>query len=305
MGQLKSGDTYLNGSLDYLLVSGGKMLRPAFLLIGSRFGKKSLMQSEDLIQLATAIETLHIATLVHDDIVDDAKFRRDRESIQHKYSKEYAVYMGDYLLSQCFVMLSGINVPRELTVEIARGVSKICIGEIRQHTKRYDPSITPGDYLRIASGKTALLFAIALSGGAYMAKADEKTRKLLGKIGYQIGMAFQMIDDIFDYTGDEKKVGKDLKSDLIRGNYALPVIFALEGESCLRESILDGLQGPRDEGRLKDLIEAVKNSGGIEKTRNLALKYHRRAEALIEKLPDNEGREMLKAVLPRLLERLH
>lgn len=302
---LKSGDQYLNGSLDYLLMSGGKMLRPAFLLIGSRFGKKAGQKDAGLIQLATAIETLHIATLVHDDIIDNAQFRRDQESIQHRYSKEYAVYMGDYLLSQCFMMLAELDLPKELAVRMSKVVSKICVGEIRQHTLRYNVDISPTQYIRIASGKTAALFAMALSAGAIVSKAKRETISQLARVGYEIGMAFQLIDDLLDYTGDQGRVGKDLRADLLRGYYSMPVIFALKAKSPQQQHfkalLTEGL-GPED---LDDLMEWIHETGGIQRTRELAMKYHGRAEAMIDKLPDSSGRALLKDMLPKLIERLH
>jgi heptaprenyl diphosphate synthase len=301
---LRSGDQYLNGSLDYLMMSGGKMLRPAFLLIGSRFNKISSKRENDLIKLATAMETLHIATLIHDDIIDEAKLRRDQESIQYKYSKEYAVYMGDYLLSQCFLMLSELNIPRELAVRLAKVVSKICMGEIKQYTKRYDVNITPMEYIRIASGKTAALFAVSLTAGGYMSKVSKDTLKLLGRIGYEIGMAFQLVDDLLDYTGDEEKVGKDLRSDLIRGYYSMPVIFALRDTSSNQSEIRKKLEEGLASEDIPELIDWIRATGGIEKTRELAIKYHQRAETLIEKLPDNEGKNILREMLPKLLERM-
>ena len=302
---LRSGDQYLNGSLDYLMMSGGKMLRPAFLLIGSRFGDQGEIEEKDLIQLATAIETLHVATLIHDDIIDEAKLRRDQESIQYKYSKEYAVYMGDYLLSQCFLMLSELNIPRELAVKLAKTVSSICLGEIKQHVKRYDVAITPMEYIRIASGKTAALFAAALVAGGYVTKAGKGDLYLLNKIGYEIGMAFQLIDDLLDYTGDQDKVGKDLRADLLRGYYSMPVIFALRNARSQNSEIKVKLEKGIVSEDIPDLIEWIRESGGIEKTRALALKYHRRAESLIEKLPENDGKDILRNMLPKLIERIH
>lgn len=301
---LKCGNDYLNESLDYLLLSGGKMLRPAFLLIGSRFGKQYRKKEEELIDLATAIETLHVATLLHDDVIDEAEMRRGQESIQSKYSKEYAIYMGDYLLSRCFLLLTELQIPKELAIRLAKVVSRICIGEIGQHSNRFNLDMTPMGYLRIISGKTAALFAIGLSAGSYLTKTDEVVIKRLAHAGYQLGMAFQIVDDLLDFTGDEAKVGKDLRADILRGYYCMPVIFALRDESPYQNQIREIFKSGIGKNNVSDVITLIKKSGAINKTKSLALRYHKRAEKVIKRLPENEAREILLNIIPKLMERI-
>jgi len=142
--------------------------------------------------------------------------------------------MEDFLLSQSFLMIANLNVNKEVGIRLAKAISQICIGEMKQHKWRYNTAITPMSYLRIASGKTAALFSISLSSGALHGKADKSTVHLLGRIGYYLGMAFQLIDDLLDYVGDEQVVGKDLRADLVKGFYSLPVIYALNGKNGLR-----------------------------------------------------------------------
>lgn len=299
--EIRIGDRYLNGSLDYVKATTGKMLRPMLLLAGASFGKKKL--SKRVIDLAAAVETLHIATLVHDDIIDEAKLRRGQQSIQAKYSKEYAVYMGDFLLSRCFLMLSQLDIERELAVKIAKAVNQICLGEMKQNKWRYDMEITPLDYLKIISGKTAALFSLSLSSGAYHTKAKFETVKLLAKIGFKIGMAFQLIDDVLDYEGDANLVGKEVKSDIIRGYYSLPLIFALRTEKKEKiKSILN--DNEIDDIKINHLIKAIIESSGIHKTKELAKRYTDDALRLIKKLPDCDGKEVLEEMIPKLLYRV-
>ncbi|QEN03516.1 polyprenyl synthetase family protein [Thiospirochaeta perfilievii] len=301
---LKSGNNYFNESLDYLLEDGGKMLRPILLLIGSRFGKLYKKKGDDLVDIATAIETLHVATLLHDDVIDEAKLRRGKESIQSKYSKEYAIYMGDYLLSKCFLLLTELNVPKELAIALAKVVSRICIGEILQFKNRYNMNTSLFGYLRVVSGKTAALFAISLSAGSYITKADDKTIKRLAHAGYQLGMAFQIVDDLLDFIGDEEEVGKDLRSDILKGYYCLPVIFALNDESEYKDSIREIFSCGIDENNIQQVILLIKKSGAIEKCRNLAIRYHDRALQVINRLPKNSGYDLLMELLPRLIDRV-
>lgn len=302
--QTKSGDAYLNGSLDYLLASGGKMLRPLLLLIGSRMGRISPKKDQDLINIATAIETMHLATLVHDDIIDQAKIRRGQPSIQAKFGPAYAVYMGDYLLSQCFLMLTNLNLKQDHAIKLAKVVQQICIGDMKQYKKRYDLSLSPLQYIKIVSGKTAALISTALSSGAYFAKSKEDHVKLLGRIGYEIGMTFQLVDDLLDYEGDPTIVGKDLQADILRGYYSMPVIYALQSPPEFSAPLQDLLSADVTEDSLKEILHLIRKSGSIDMTKNLAIRYNDRADNLIQQLPDGETKSLLLELVPHLLNRI-
>ncbi|VDN49015.1 Heptaprenyl diphosphate synthase [Petrocella atlantisensis] len=302
--QTASGDAVLDGSLDYLMATGGKMLRPTFLLIGSRMGKSYMERESEIIKLATAIETIHLATLIHDDIIDEATMRRGRASIQGKYGQSYAVYMGDYLLSQCFLMLTNLNLEKSLAINLAKVVTRICLGDMKQNQLRYDVKITPYKYIKMVSGKTAALFSVAMSSGAYYAGADEKDVKILSRIGYEIGMAFQLVDDLLDFEGDIATVGKEVQVDVRRGYYSMPIIFALQNDNPYSERLKLLLGQDMDDDSIEEMFEIVRLSGGIEQTRSLANKYHMRAMALLEKLPIGETRTMLENMIPPLLSRM-
>lgn len=292
----KTSERYLDESIDYMLSTGGKMLRPAFVLIGATFSERTV--DEKIINVATAIETLHMATLVHDDIIDDSSLRRGKPSMQSKYSKEYAVYMGDYLLTQVFLMLSKYEYSRKHLHKIAEGVSKLCIGEMLQHQLRYKTDVRTRDYLKVISGKTAGLFAISLAIGAYASDVDEKTCKTLGRIGYNIGMAFQILDDLLDYTGNSEIVGKDLKADLYNGYFTLPVIYALKDDEAGKlEEMLSNTE------TFDAVFQMIKTSSGLKKAKKLADKYTQRAIKQIALLPSNEGKAILEALVPMLLKR--
>ena len=299
----KNGDQYLNGSLDYLQKSGGKMLRPTLLLLGSRFGKKNKV--DEIIKLATAIETIHLATLIHDDIIDEAQYRRGQLSIQGKYGQSYAVYMGDYLLSQCFLLLTHLDLEKELAIRLAKTVTKICVGDMKQNQMRYDTSITPFSYIKMVSGKTAALIAVGLSSGAYQAKANKDTVKLLGRIGYELGMAFQLMDDLLDYEGDLRSVGKDVQMDIIRGYYSMPVIFALQkkNEDSIRLKSL--LESEEVEGSMDEIYGLIRQLGGVEATKAMAVRYHERAMSLMDQLPENDNKTTLYKLIEVLMKRMY
>lgn len=302
---LKCGNHYLDESVDYLLLSGGKMLRPLLLLIGSKFGKLYSKKESDIISLSTAIETLHVATLLHDDVIDEAKLRRGQESIQSKYSKEYAIYMGDYLLSKCFLLLTELQIPKNLAIRLAKVVSQICMGEISQNSSRYNLNVSIMKYLRNISNKTAALFSISLSAGSYVTKASENVTRKLANAGYQLGMAFQIVDDLLDFVGDEKTVGKDLKSDILQGYYCMPVLFSINDKSEFQNEIKELFNSGINKGNIDELVELIKKSGAIEKTRNLAKRYHQKAINIVSKLPENSGKDQLLELMPKLVERLY
>ncbi|MBB6480417.1 polyprenyl synthetase family protein [Spirochaeta isovalerica] len=298
---LKEGNEYMKSSVDYLFSSGGKLLRPLLLIIGSEAGRKK--DRSEIINLAAAIETLHVATLIHDDIIDESEMRRGIQSIQSKYSKDYAVYMGDFLLSRSFLILAELDIPRELGVTLAKAVSRICTGEMRQYSNRFNLDITPMEYLKIVSGKTAALFSMGLSAGAYMCDADEAVVKKLGHIGYRLGLAFQLQDDLLDYTGDDAVVGKELQVDLIRGYYGLPVIHALMGDhgARVRTLLADGLS----DDDVDEVIHLIREGGSIEFTKDLVVRYRNKTEKMIQGLPETPARSMLLELLPRFFDRIH
>ncbi|NBI05530.1 polyprenyl synthetase family protein [Senegalia massiliensis] len=294
---VKTTEKYIEEPLTDLILSGGKMLRPAFLLLSSKFGNYNDKKHKNL---AAVIEMLHMATLIHDDIIDESKLRRGNVTIQSKYGKDQAVYMGDYLFSKCFLMLSE-DYSMENIKKISQSILKICIGEIRQHHFRFNKNVSLKRYLKIISGKTAALFAMSFTIGAKEADCDEKLSKKLGRIGYNIGMAFQIIDDILDYTANENIMGKSIKNDLKQGFFTLPLIYAiLEGNNNLEDIIKKDSIDNQD---VIEIINIVKNSDGIEKSKRLAIKYTNRAFKNIELLPESENKKIIYEITEKLLKR--
>ncbi len=300
---VKSGDAYLDGSLDYLMASGGKMLRPTLLLVGSTIGKAHEERREGLVKLATAVETIHLATLIHDDIIDQSDYRRGNLSIQAKYGQSYAVYMGDYLLSECFLLLTHLDLEKEQAIGLAKVVRRICIGDMKQNQLRYDTSVSPYQYIKVVSGKTAALISLSLSSGAYYAGASEADVKCLGRIGYEMGMAFQLKDDLLDYQGEMSVVGKEVRVDIQRGYYSMPVIYSLAQGNEKSKRLKELLTGTLDEGEMDEVYKLIHGSGGVAQTEALAKRYTERAMALVEKVPDGRTKDILMVLVPALLDR--
>ncbi|NTW73034.1 MAG: polyprenyl synthetase family protein [Eubacteriaceae bacterium] len=290
-------DDFIKNAISDSVASGGKMLRPAFVLLSAKFGKYN---EENIFKLAAVIEMLHMATLVHDDIIDDSKLRRGVESIQSKYGKDTAVFIGDYLFAKCFTLIS-----RHHTIEtmelLSKAILRICRGELKQYSLRYryDESILK--YLKVITGKTAALFSMSFYIGAFESGCDEKTTKKLSRAGYYVGMAFQIIDDCLDYSNNET-IKKSTMNDLKQGYLTLPVIYALNND---RNAELKNLLEKTDfnEADIRLIHQLVEMNSGLEFARQLAKKYTVKAFKLISTLPDIENRKILEDIIKQLLNR--
>ncbi|MBC8060386.1 MAG: polyprenyl synthetase family protein [Clostridiaceae bacterium] len=296
---VKCKEKLVENAILELINSGGKLLRPAFLIIAARFGN---FNKEELYPLAAVIEMLHMATLVHDDIIDDSTLRRGIETIQAKHGKNYAVYIGDFLFCRCFKILSEHSSLKSINVD-SNVMSRICMGEIEQFSSKYNQQVSVNKYLKRISSKTAELFSLSFYSGAVESGCSDKLCRDLSKIGHNIGMAFQIIDDILDYTGDELLVGKSLGNDIKQGIYTLPLIYVLKNENSRLSSIL--AKNAFCEQDLNDIIKIVKDFGGIEKSRALAERYTKRAFNIINTLPNGESKTILLKVTEDLLVRFY
>lgn len=292
-------DKVIEASIKDLIQSGGKMIRPGFAVIASKFGN---YVPERTRAMATVVEMFHMATLVHDDVIDDSKLRRGKETVQSKYGKEYAVYIGDYLFCVCFKILASTASLHSIQID-SKAMSKICLGEVEQLNSRFQKEVSVKNYLKRISGKTAELFALSLYIGAAESDCDKKLSRLFWNIGHNIGMAFQIIDDLLDYTGTETQLGKEAGHDLRDGIYTLPLIYALENKP---EDLIVLLE--KEELSIEDIQKIIKLTheyGGIDKARALAKKYTNKAYSFMKRLPDNEYKVMLQEITGELLDRAY
>lgn len=274
--------------IDNILTLNGKMMRPQMLIVSAKFGT---YDSKRMVNLASAIELLHMATLVHDDIIDDAETRRNQPSVQSMYGKDMAVYTGDYLLAKSLTVFKATDYDDDQISRLSKVIERICESELLQYFNRYH-TMTVRNYLRVVSGKTAALFALSMYLGASESGCGERMAQRLGKIGYEIGIAFQIIDDILDFAEDESIVGKTIQNDFKKGYYTLPVIFAVEGQS-LKLSDFDNV----------DINKLIQEKQGIEKSRVLAQKYTSKAFHRIDTLPESPYRDHIKHMAEKLLNR--
>lgn len=295
---VKCKDKKIENSIKELIYSGGKLLRPAFSLISSRFGEFNEEKSR---AVAAAIEMLHMATLVHDDIIDDAKTRRGQETLQSKYGKDYAVYIGDYLFCVTFKLLARHSSSLASINIDTRAMERICLGEIEQMNSKFLLETSVKKYLARISGKTAELFALSFYSGAAESGCNERLSRQFWQIGHNIGMAFQIIDDILDYSSKGDVLGKPASADIKQGIFNLPLIYAVNKDKESFSVILQK-ESLTDED-IALIMELVYRYKGVEKAMELAEKYTSKAYKLINRLPDNEYKGILLEVTKKLLDR--
>ena len=295
--QAKSRDKNIEEVLKDVLTNEGKMIRPALVILSAKFGK----YNENIIRnLAAAVELLHMASLVHDDIVDDSKLRRNKETVQSKYGKDYAVYTGDFLLAKCFSLIAKSKKYSVIDYN-TNAVSNVLTSELEQLNSRYETNISVLSYLRRIKGKTAELFITSMLVGSSQSGQKKKRISIMKRIGYNLGMAFQIKDDLLDFTGDDKSLGKSASNDIKLGLYTLPVLYALQEEKINEKTeLLDILNKELTENSIERVKILINEYGGVEKSRDLLNKFTNKAVNQIMKLPKNESRETLMEMAKNL-----
>lgn len=264
----------------HLLQAGGKRIRPVFVLLSAKFGDYNI---EVIKNVAVALELIHTASLVHDDVIDNAELRRGAETIKAKWDNRIAMYTGDYIFARAVELMTKINKP-EAHKLLSKTMVELCIGEIEQIKDKYNWEQNLRTYFRRIKRKTALLIAVSCQLGAVAAEAPDYIQRRLYQYGYYVGMAFQITDDILDFTGTQKQLGKPAGSDLMQGNITLPVLYALRDQS-LRNEIIANFD-IHDSEKSKQIISLLKNSGGIEYSKEISDRYLQKALHALKELPN-------------------
>lgn len=298
---LQQSDPVLADVTRHLAQGSGKNIRAAMLLAAS--ADENGLVGQDAVTAAAALEILHLATLVHDDIIDDAPTRRGQPSVQQQFGKKTAVISGDYLFCVCFSMIAELasQHPRHIGL-FSRAISQLCIGELSQHQHNRDTELSVLGYLRIIAGKTAALFALALYAGSLLGGSDEKTCRLMGRIGYNAGVLFQLIDDCLDYESTAGTLLKSVKHDLTEGVITLPLIYAMQKDSNLRQLVS---QARLSAAEVRDAAAEVMRLGGLNHTRQVADKYYLKAANLLGQLDQPARRDLILPLLDQIYSRQH
>ncbi len=294
----KVDSSWLSELLEYSLESGGKRIRPALVLISGKFYDYNL---NSLLPMATAVEVMHTATLVHDDAIDKSLVRRGRPTINKVWDEDKAVLLGDYLFAKAAELTSATQNLRVIRLG-AQTLMAISSGELNQSFNAFNLEQTRQHYLQRISSKTAPLFSTATESGAVLSQAPEKSVKMLKEYGYNLGIAFQIVDDILDFIGTEEEMGKPIGSDLAQGTLTLPAMLLLE---CYPEDnpVKRLFQGGDRQENIKLAIELVRNSSIIQECYKVALDYCSKACDNLNQLPDNSARQALAKLADYVVSR--
>lgn len=279
----------LDESAIHLLDAGGKRLRPAFALLAGKFYGYPI---EKLLPVAMALELIHMATLVHDDVVDDSKTRRGRPTVKAKWGNIVSVATGDFLLARALELLAQINQPEvsrilaEVSVEMSRG-------EIQQIKASFDVGQNLKQYYYRINRKTALLIEASCKLGAIISDAPRRQVWALGRYGHSIGMAFQIVDDVLDVTAEASQLGKPIGGDLQQGIMTLPMIIAINLSSD-KVRLMD-LLGKQDktEQEINEAIHIIKASGAIDESMRYVDLYIHKAKTYLQDMPNVPTRKAL------------
>jgi octaprenyl-diphosphate synthase len=287
--KLRSEVVLINQIGAYIIGSGGKRLRPMLVLLAARACN---YQGNAHIDVAAIIEFIHTATLLHDDVVDDSDLRRGRDTANSLWGNEASVLVGDFLYSRSFQMMVDIGSLRVMDI-LANTTNRIAEGEVMQLLNRNDPNTTEERYREVIHCKTAKLFQAGSQLGAVLADRSEREVQALADYGIHLGTAFQIVDDILDYTASSEQMGKNIGDDLAEGKPTLPLIYAMahgsaEKVQAIREAIE---QGGRE--NINIVIQAIESTGAIAYTEALAKKEANLAKVALEAIPRSLYRDAL------------
>jgi len=274
---------------EHIIAGGGKRLRPALLLLAS--GAAGARGAERY-ELAAVVEFIHTATLLHDDVVDASELRRGRSTANAVFSNAAAVLVGDFLYSRAFQMMVALDDMRVMQV-LAEATNTIAEGEVLQLMNCHDPDVDESRYLEVIRRKTAKLFEASARLGAILAKAPAPAEQALAEYGMRLGTAFQLIDDVLDYSGDEAAIGKHLGDDLAEGKPTLPLIHAMRAGSPAQASVVKKTIEEGGRGELGAVLEVIRACGSLEYARSVAQGEADAARRALERLPGSGFRDSL------------
>lgn len=274
---------------EYIIHSGGKRLRPALVVLAARALGYRGTQHHDM---AAVVEFIHTATLLHDDVVDASEMRRGRDTANALYGNAASVLVGDFLYSRAFQMMVGVHNMRVMEV-LSDATNVIAEGEVLQLMNCNDPDIAEADYLRVIRYKTAKLFEAAGRLGAIVHDAPRTVEDALGVYGMHLGTAFQLIDDVLDYSGDSGVIGKNVGDDLAEGKPTLPLLHAMRHADEADAALIRAAIRAGDATNFQRVLAIVRDSGALEHTRRQAEAEAEAARAAIASIPHSQYKQAL------------
>jgi heptaprenyl diphosphate synthase len=287
---IQSDSLLLKRASLHTLQAGGKRIRPVFVLLAGKFGHYDINVMKNV---AVALELIHMASLVHDDVIDDADLRRGQPTVKAKWDNKTAMYTGDFIFALSLELMTEINKPVAHQI-LANTILEVTIGEIQQIKDKYRFNQNLRDYLRRIKRKTAMLISASCQLGAIAADVEESIHKKLYLFGYYVGMSYQITDDILDFTSTEEELGKPAGGDLLQGNITAPVLYAMEDPKIRLE--IEKVHENMELGEIQSIITLIKKSGAIERSHALSDMYLNKALAILEQLPANRAKKTLRDI---------
>ena len=284
----------------HIVNSGGKRIRPAICILVA----KTLGYSEsDLIRLASSIELLHTATLIHDDVVDESLIRRGKESIQAKWDDAHGVLVGDFVYSKAFQLMASFDNPKIIRA-LANATNKISEGEVLQLSMREQSNLSEKDYFNIIDRKTAELFKVSAVTAGILCESAEPVLDSLNNFATSLGLAFQIQDDILDYYGQENLTGKKVGKDFEEGKFTLPIILSLKTMNHTNKTRLLSLFKTRKIEDFAEILALMESEKTTEQLQTIFTHYSNDCINELKKLPNNQYRDALENIVRNLSSRL-
>jgi len=294
---VQNSDPYLTEIASHLVVAGGKRLRPRVAVVAAQSGGGAA--SDDAVRGGVACELVHLGSLYHDDVIDEADTRRGVETVNAKWGNLQAILAGDFLLSRASEIAASLGT--EVAGLLARTIGWLCEGEIEQLRHTYDPGRSEESYFVSIHGKTASLYGTAARIGGIVAGLDRPTIEALTMWGNAYGMVFQIVDDILDLIATEEQLGKPAGHDLVEGVYTLPVLRTLELGRGVGDELRSLLGSPLDVARRDKALAIVRSNEGVESAASTARQYVSAAEAACDDLPPSVATDALRGAPQALL----
>lgn len=299
--QLHSEVPLVNQIAEYIISAGGKRLRPVLvLLMAQAYGYSGDKHHE----LAAVIEFIHTATLLHDDVVDESSLRRGRQTANALFGNAASVLVGDFLYSRAFQMMVSVDNARVMQI-VADATNVIAEGEVLQLLNMHNPDVSEESYLQVIRSKTAKLFEAAAQLGVLIAGAGDEVIEAAGEYGRSLGTAFQLIDDVLDYSGNATDIGKNVGDDLREGKPTLPLIYLMENGTPEQKALVRSCIENGDEQHFNEILAAITSSGALDYTRREAEKAAQRAATAIAALPNSQFKDSLLQLSAFAVDRNH
>ncbi len=299
--QLHSDVPLVNQIGEYIISAGGKRLRPLLLLL---VANAQGYRGTHHYTLAAVIEFIHTATLLHDDVVDESSMRRGRETANALFGNAASVLVGDFLYSRAFQMMVSVDSMRVMRI-LADATNVIAEGEVLQLLNMHDPDVTEERYLQVIRSKTAKLFEASSQIGALLASASEEQIEAAAEFGRSLGTAFQLIDDVLDYSGNAEAIGKNVGDDLREGKATLPLIYLLQNGTPDQRTLVRACIEQGSSAHFDQVLAAITASGALEYTRQQAEMAARRAANAISSFSPSEFKNSLLELCAFAVERDH